>query len=91
MTGRFIGVAALAAWELHQFREPATTLNPPLSIGVPPEKYQRPLADYRRAVQDAPPVQYWEIFLVTAIMCTIDTLITLAPTRKLAPFRRTFV
>jgi MFS family permease len=78
MTGMMVGVAALAAWGLRRFRELTATLNTPLPFGMPAEEYQRQLAVYQRAVQDALLVQYREIFLATAVICLLGALIALA-------------
>jgi MFS family permease len=78
MAGMLIGVAALAAWGLHRFRALTATLNTPLPFGLPPEEYQRQLAAYRIAVQDALLTQYREIFLATALICLLGALIALA-------------
>jgi MFS family permease len=78
MTGMLVGVAALAAWGLHRFRELTATLNTPLPFGLPAEEYERQLAAYRLAVQDALLTQYREVFLATALICLLGALIALA-------------
>jgi len=78
MTGMLVGVAALAAWGLHRFRELTATLNTPLPFGRPHEEYERQLAAYRLAVQDALLTQYHEIFLAAALICLLGALIALA-------------
>lgn len=85
MTGMLVGVAALAAYGLHRFRELTATLDTPLPFGVPHEEYQRQLDAYRLAVQDALLTQYREIFAATALICLAGALIAVATTLPGAP------
>lgn len=80
MTGMLVGVAALAAWGLHRFRELTAMLNTPLPFGIEPAEYERQLAEYERSVQDALLTQYSEIFAGTALVCLLGALVALATT-----------
>lgn len=71
MSGMLIGVAALSAWGLHRFRTLTADLATPLPFGVPPETYQRLLADYQLALEAALRTQYREIFALTAAVCLL--------------------
>lgn len=77
MTGMLVGVAALAAYGLHRFRELTATLDTPLPFGVPPEEYARRLAVYQQAVDAALLVQYRETFLAAAGICAAGALTAL--------------
>lgn len=69
MAGMLIGVAALSAWGLHRFSALTARLDPPLPFGVPAVEYQRQLAAYRQAVDQALLAEYHEIFRITAVVC----------------------
>jgi MFS family permease len=71
MSGMLIGVAALSAWGLHRFHELTADLATPLPFGVPPQTYQRMLADYQLAIEAALRTQYREIFALTAAVCLL--------------------
>ncbi|MPZ67329.1 MAG: MFS transporter [Pseudonocardiaceae bacterium] len=71
MSGMLVGVAALSAWGLHRFRTLTADLATPLPFGVPPETYQRLLADYQLALEAALRTQYQEIFALTAAVCVL--------------------
>ncbi|HEX6347753.1 MFS transporter [Umezawaea sp.] len=86
MTGMLIGVAALTAWGLHRFRELTASLDTPLPFGVPPEEYERLLAEYQRGLTDALLTEYHEIFLITAVLCVVGAgLSLLMPSRDRSP------
>lgn len=71
MSGMLIGVAALSAWGLHRFRTLTADLATPLPFGVPPQTYQRLLAEYQLALEAALRTQYGEIFALTAAVCLL--------------------
>jgi MFS family permease len=71
MMGMLIGIAVLAAWGLHRFRQLTATLLPPLPLGQGDEAFSRKLAQYQRAVEGALRVEYREIFLITAGVCLV--------------------
>jgi len=77
MAGMLIGVAALAAYGLHRFRELTADLDTPLPFGVPAEEFERRMAAYRQAVDAALLTQYREIFLVAAGICLFGALAAL--------------
>ncbi len=71
MSGMLVGVAALSAWGLHRFHELTADLATPFPFGVPPETYQRLLAEYQLALEAALRTQYREIFALTAAVCLL--------------------
>jgi MFS family permease len=75
MTGMLVGVAGLAAYGLHRFRELTATLDTPLPFGVSPEEFARRMADYRAALDAALLVQYREVFLMTAVICLVGAAV----------------
>lgn len=77
MTGMLVGVAALAALGLHRFHELTADLNTPLPFGKPPEQFERELATYRQAVNEALLTQYSEIFAITAVVCVAGAALAL--------------
>jgi hypothetical protein len=77
--GMLIGVAALAAWGLHRFQEITADLVPPLPPAGPlTQEFANQIAVYQAAVQAAALSEYKEIFLVTAILCGVGAVISLA-------------
>jgi hypothetical protein len=79
MTGMLIGIAALAAFGLHRFRELTAGLVPPLP-GT--DGFAQELAAYRDAVRGALRTEYREIFLVTAAVCLAGAVVSLALDRR---------
>jgi MFS family permease len=71
MAGMLVGVAALSAWGLHRFGELTANLDTPMPFGVPAADYQRQLALYRQAVDEALLAEYHEIFRTTAVVCLV--------------------
>ena len=67
MMGMLIGIAALAAWGLHRFRQLTGDLDTPLP-GVTPD-FDRALERYERALDQAFHTEYHEIFLITTVIC----------------------
>jgi MFS family permease len=78
MMGMLLGVAALSAWGFHRFQSLTANLDTPLPFGVPRAEYARRLAAYRAALDHALHVEYREIFLLTAGLCTVGALLGLA-------------
>ncbi|OLT44695.1 MFS transporter [Saccharomonospora sp. CUA-673] len=84
MTGMLVGIAALSAWGLHRFHSITADLDVPLPMLYPDDDaYQRAMADYTAAVQDAMLTQYTEIFALTALVCLAGAALALlsAPRR----------
>jgi MFS family permease len=77
MTGMLVGVAALAALGLHRFHEETATLNTPLPFGMSEEQFEREMAIYRAAVNDALLTQYSETFAITAVVCVVGAALAL--------------
>lgn len=78
MTGMLLGIAALAAWGLHRFHQLTATLVPPIPVGLEPAAFERVLASYQRAVAGALHTEYREIFLITAAICVLAGLVSVA-------------
>jgi hypothetical protein len=53
------------------------TLNTPLPFGKPPDQFEREMAVYRAAVNDALATQYSETFAITAGVCVVGALLAL--------------
>jgi MFS family permease len=77
MTGMLVGVAALAALGLHRFHSLTATLNTPLPFGKPDAQFEREMAVYRAAVNDALLTQYSETFAITALVCVAGAALAL--------------
>lgn len=78
MTGMLIGLAALTAFGLWRFGQLTANLVPPLPFGMTNEQFNKRLAAYSQALQDALTTEYQEIFLVTAGLCVIGAGLSLA-------------
>ena len=77
MTGMLVGVAALAALGLHRFHSLTATLNTPLPFGKPEAQFEREMAVYQAAVDDALLTQYSETFAITAVVCVVGAALAL--------------
>jgi MFS family permease len=77
MTGMLVGVAALAALGLHRFHSLTATLDTPLPFGKPDAQFEREMAVYRAAVNDALLTQYSETFAITALVCVAGAVLAL--------------
>lgn len=82
MMGMLVGVAALAAWGLHRFKQLTAELVPPLPVGVAPGTFARRLAAYERALREALHVEYGEIFLITTGVCLAGAVLALGLGRR---------
>ena len=87
MMGMLIGIAALAAWGLHQFRNLTAGLIPPLPFGQSAAEFQLQLARYRAAVSAALHNEYRQIFLITSVLCVVAAVLAtaLGRRRRIAP------
>jgi len=82
MAGMLVGVAALTAWGLHRFSELTADLNTPLPIGVTADEFAKQVDQYRQSLSLALLTQYWEVFLIAAVIClTGAALSVLIPPR----------
>jgi MFS family permease len=79
MMGMLIGIAVLAAFGLHRFRELTARLVPPLP-GT--DGFERELEAYRETVRAALQTEYREIFLITAAVCLAGSAVSLALDRR---------
>jgi MFS family permease len=83
MMGMLIGIAVLAAFGLHRFRELTSRLVPPLPpVGGGADRFAQELAAYRDAVRAALRTEYREIFLITAAVCLAAAVVSLALDRR---------
>jgi MFS family permease len=78
MMGMLLGVAALSAWGLYRFNQLTAELAPPLPFGMTDAEYQRASADYQDALQAALRTEYAEVFAITAGLCAVAALVSLA-------------
>jgi MFS family permease len=78
MLGMLLGVSALAAWGLHRFDTLTAHLPTPLPFGVSAAQYATELAAYENKLLGAYQGEFRSIFLVTAVLCGIGALMTLA-------------
>jgi len=75
MIGMLLGVAGLSAWGLHRFHQ----LTAELVAQLPPETdLTRATAALARATTEAARTQYAEIFAITAGLCGLAALVSLA-------------
>jgi MFS family permease len=75
MIGMLLGVAGLSAWGLHRFHQ----LTAELVARLPPETdLARATAALARATTEAARTQYAEIFAITAGLCGLAALVSLA-------------
>jgi MFS transporter, DHA2 family, triacylglyceride efflux pump len=77
MTGMLVGVAALAALGLHRFHSLTASLDTPLPFNLTEAEFDRAMAVYRAAVNDALLTQYSETFLITAVVCVVGAVLGL--------------
>jgi MFS family permease len=77
MMGMLIGIAVLAAFGLHRFRELTSALVPPLPIGPGAESFAQDLQAYEQALRAALRTEYREIFLITAGVCLVAAAVSL--------------
>jgi MFS family permease len=84
MMGMLLGLAGLSAWGFHRFQSLTAHLDTPLPFGVEAQEYTRRLAEYEAAVRAALHVEYTEIFLITAVLCTAGAALALTLPGKAA-------
>ncbi|WP_406316821.1 MFS transporter [Streptosporangium sp. NBC_01639] len=77
MMGMLLGVAGLSAWGFHRFQALTADLDTPLPFGVDPAVHARRLAEYGDRVRAALHTEYSEIFLITAALCAVGTVVAL--------------
>jgi MFS family permease len=78
MMGMLFGLSALAAWGLHRFDELTANLPTPLPVGVTKAQYNAELATYGKALVRAYQTEFRSIFLITAGLCAVGAVMTLA-------------
>lgn len=82
MMGMLLGVAALTAWGLYRFNQLTAELAPPLPFGITEAEYERAQAAYTEALRAALRTEYAEIFAITAGLCALAALVSLALPRR---------
>jgi len=82
MMGMLVGVAALSAWGLHRFQEFTKDLPTPLPFGVTEEEFARQVAAYRLSLENALRMEYEEIFIATAAICSLGAVLALLLSRR---------
>ncbi|MFI6516468.1 MFS transporter [Spirillospora sp. NPDC050679] len=83
MMGMLLGIAALSGWGFYRFHSLTADLQMPLPFLMSKAEFDKALAEYQVAVQNALRTEYQEIFWITAGLCVIGALLALA-----APGRR---
>jgi MFS family permease len=78
MLGMLVGVSALAAWGLNRFDKSTANTPTPLPFGIDAATYARQLAAYEAKLIDAYRAEFRSIFFITAGLCVIGALLTLA-------------
>lgn len=78
MVGMLLGVAALSGWGLYRFHRLTADLVPPLPLGMTEAEFARASQAYAEAVQAALRAEYAEIFAITAGLCALGALVSLA-------------
>lgn len=80
MLGMLLGVAVLSGWGLHRFHQLAPVA--PLPIGRSEADYRVAVAEYTELLHSALRTQYAEIFLLTAGVCAVGAVVSLALPRR---------
>lgn len=87
MVGMLLGVAALSGWGLYRFHRLTADLVPPLPLGMTDAEFARASHAYAEAVQAALRTEYAEIFAITAGLCALGALVSLALPGRVAAAR----
>ena len=82
MMGMLLGVTALTAWGLYRLNQLTADLVLPLPFGMSEAEYDRALAAYEAALRAALRTEYGEIFAITAGLCVVAALVSLALPRR---------
>ncbi|MFD0686725.1 MFS transporter [Actinomadura fibrosa] len=78
MMGMLLGISALSAWGFYRFHALTADLKPPLPFLMTKAEFAARLKVYNAAVQDALRAEYQEIFWITAGMCALGAVLSLA-------------
>jgi MFS family permease len=85
MMGMLVGISALSAYGFYRFQSLAAEVELPSSFGGP--GFRAELEAYQRGMQEALHTEYREIFLITAALCLLGSLVaaTLRESRSRQP------